>query len=152
MKRPEGRPCGKSMRVLLDTNVLITAITGRADPYTEEVAVILQECAKGKLEGYIAFHSVSVIWYVLTKMLGGQETRDRLSALCEILQVISASHERVKQAIGNTDFKDFEDCLVDQCAQSIEADYIVSGNVKDFSASKVKALTPYEFCKMMATA
>ena len=48
--------------------------------------------------------------------------------------------------------KDFEDCLVDQCAQSIEADYIVSGNIKDFSASEVKALTPYECCKMMASA
>ncbi len=49
------------MRVLIDTNIAITYLTRRSDPYPEESDRILLMCAKGEIEGAIALHSLSTI-------------------------------------------------------------------------------------------
>ena len=39
------------MRVLIDTNIAFTYVTGRPDPYAAEVDRIMQLCAEEKIEG-----------------------------------------------------------------------------------------------------
>jgi len=68
-----------------------------------------------------------------------------LSDICEFLQVEGVSHKGVLKAIRMTEFKDFEDCLQDRCAERIEAEYIITRNVKDFGGSIVPAVSPEEF-------
>ena len=51
------------MRVLIDTNVALTYVSGREDPFSNEVDTIMQKCAKEEIEGALAFHSLSTIWY-----------------------------------------------------------------------------------------
>lgn len=68
-----------------------------------------------------------------------------LKKLCLVLQVTGASHESVCYAIERDDFPDFEDCLQDECAKEIQADFIVTRNIDDYRHSEVKAITPYEF-------
>lgn len=41
-------------------------------------------------------------------------------------------------------FKDFEDCLQDECARMVNADYLVTCNLKDFKAAKTKVYNPDE--------
>ena len=41
-------------------------------------------------------------------------------------------------------WRDFEDALQSATAQRIQADYIITRNVKDFRPSKVPAFTPSE--------
>lgn len=43
------------------------------------------------------------------------------------------------------DFKDFEDCIQDECAVAVNADCIVTCNVKDFGNAKTKIYNPDEF-------
>ncbi len=50
------------MKVLIDTNVAITYISGRSDPYAFETEKIMLLCAQEKIEGVLAFHSLSTIW------------------------------------------------------------------------------------------
>lgn len=71
-----------------------------------------------------------------------------LERVCMVLQVTGASHEKVCNAILREDFKDFEDCLQDECAKEIKADYIVTRNITDFSHSDVKAVTPEDFLEI----
>lgn len=68
-----------------------------------------------------------------------------LKNLCFVFQVTGASHNGVCDAISRGEFSDFEDCLQDECAQEVSADYIVTRNVDDFKHSHVKAITPEEF-------
>lgn len=42
----------------------------------------------------------------------------------------------------------FEDCVVAKCAESCNADYIITRNVKDFAGSSVRAITPEEFLEL----
>jgi len=100
------------------------------------------------VEGYIASHSVPVIWYVLRKY-PEKDRRTLLRNLCTVLSVVGASQEDVMTALDREDFIDFEDCLQDHCAQDIEADYIVTCNVRDFDQSFVPGITPIDFLKLM---
>lgn len=53
------------------------------------------------------------------------------------------------EAIKNSDFHDFEDCLQDECAAHANAGYIVTCNVKDFRQAKIPAVTPDVFIKII---
>ena len=44
---------------------------------------------------------------------------------------------------------DFEDCLVAYGAEKVSADYIITRNVKDFSQSRIEAITPEELFRRL---
>ena len=133
------------MDILCDTNVILTSLTGREDPFLEACDRILLLAASAKIRAWIAFHSLSTIWYVLRKLKGEGETRLLLESVCQAFDVAAATHEQVIQAVQNHTFRDFEDCLQDECAQSVNAQYLVTCNIKDFASSKTPALTPGQF-------
>ncbi|MBR2209395.1 MAG: PIN domain-containing protein [Synergistaceae bacterium] len=132
------------MDIFIDTNVILNYITGRDDPFLDSSIRIIKLCSQKKLNGYVAFHSIPIIWYALRKK-PEYERRCWLKELCEILTIVSATHEQVVEAIDNIDFQDFEDCLQDQCAVNAGVDYIVTCNVKDFENSEVRSINPDEF-------
>ncbi len=136
------------MRALLDANILITYITERDDSYANECKELVKLCAGGAVEGYMAFHALSIIWYVISRAKDRDTARAWLDNLCQVLLVASASHDQVQDAIANKDFKDFEDCLVDQCARNVAADYIITANIRDFSSSSTAVITPTEFLSL----
>ena len=51
------------MEILIDTNVILNYITERDDPFRESSKKIMELCVEEKVNGYIAFHSLSIIWY-----------------------------------------------------------------------------------------
>lgn len=136
------------MVVLIDTNVVIDFLITR-EPYYKASSEVITKCASKKLKGYIAFHSIPNLWYILRKMPENQR-RKWLSDICEFLQVTGASHEDVLKAIKMLDFRDFEDCLQDRCAERIKAEYIITRNVKDFTGSVVPAVSPEEFLEIFS--
>lgn len=133
------------MKVLIDTNVAITYISGRDDPYSSEIERIMKLCAEEKIEGILAFHSLSIIWYVSRKA-PEEERRKWIRKLCVLLTVSGASNQLVLEAIDKTDFKDFEDALQDCCAIESGAEYIITVNKRDYVGySTVNPVTPEEF-------
>ncbi len=135
------------MVILVDVNVVMDYITSR-EPFYRESFAVMNLCYVGEDKGYIAFHSVSILWYSLRKVIRDKsERRLWMKKILGILEVIGAKHEAVLAAIDQDDFNDFEDCLQNKCAEAVEAQYIVTNNVKDFGNSTVTAITPAEFCK-----
>ena len=47
--------------------------------------------------------------------------------------------------------KDYEDALVAACAARNKIGYIVTRNIKDYEQSKVQAILPDDFLKMVET-
>ena len=86
------------MTVLIDTNVLIDFLLHRS-PYDKDATVIMEKCAKRNIQGYIAFHSVSNIFFILRKYADAKTRRDMLKKLCKMVTVTAASHEEVEKAI-----------------------------------------------------
>ena len=46
-------------------------------------------------------------------------------------------------------FNDFEDCLQDECARRVNADCLVTCNMKDFRTAKTKVYSPDEFVSLL---
>ena len=94
--------------LLIDTNILLNYITNRKDPYLEQSVEIVRKCAIGECTGYIAFHTLSTLWYVLRKR-SDSVRRQNLKDICEIFTVATASQTEIIDAIEKDFFKDFED-------------------------------------------
>ena len=139
----------KNMVSLIDTNVIINFITQRDDVYKKECFDVVKLCANKKFIGYIAFHSVSIIWYIMRKRVADEEARRWLKRVCDVFIVANATQKQVNAAIENVEFKDFEDCLQDECAVHAKADYIVTCNAKDFKKAKTTVVTPDIFLKLL---
>ena len=137
------------MIILLDTNVIFTFISQRDDKYLNEAKNIINKCLDKELDGAIAFHSLSTIWYLLRDK--SFETRLRLIRfICSSFKVAHADNATILEAMDNTAFRDFEDNLQDCCAQSVGAAYIVTANVRDYDGhSAVKAVTPSELLSIL---
>ena len=80
----------RNMVLLIDTNILLNYITNRPDPYLEQSVEIVRKCANGECTGYIAFHTLSTLWYVLRKR-NDKVRRENLKDICEIFTVATAS-------------------------------------------------------------
>ncbi|MBQ6173845.1 MAG: PIN domain-containing protein [Clostridia bacterium] len=137
------------MKILIDANVAVTYISGRDDPYSSEIEKIMRLCAEDRIEGVIAFHSLSIIWYISRKV-PDPVRRQWMRLLCGLLTVSGADNALIREAIDRTDFKDFEDALQDCCAVKAGADYIVTVNRKDYlNHSVIPAVTPEEFLRII---
>lgn len=132
------------MVILVDTNIILDVII-RREPFVTESQKVLELCARQELKGYIAFHSVSNIFFILRKKFSNEERRLLLLGILKVLKVAGASHEKVLTALEQTDFEDFEDCLQEKCAEEVGAECIVTRNVEDYSNSLIPAETPYDF-------
>ena len=81
--------------------------------------------------------------------MSAEKRRDLFLALLGSFDVISLDKEKLISALKRKNFTDFEDCLQDECALSVHADYIVTRNKKDFAWSKVTALSPEEVLEVL---
>ena len=86
--------------------------------------------------------------YIGRKKFPGETIYSVLSSLFEIADITSVNSDVVKSAVA-LQAKDFEDALQYFSAKSIEADCIVTRNVKDFLFSELKVLTPQEFLALI---
>lgn len=133
------------MRVLIDTNILIDFIAMRR-PFYPYALKIIDACDRKLLHGCVAAHSIPNIYYILRKEVSSQDRKDILKSLCQILTVEALGREQITNALDDSGFSDFEDCLQCQCAAAFSADFIVTRNAEDFSASPIPAISPEDFC------
>ena len=134
----------KNITVLVDTSIFIDVLQDRI-PFTDNSQAVIGLVTQKKIKGAVAAHSITNLWYILRKTHSDEERKNYLLSLFELFDVVSIDKNRLVAALEKSDFKDFEDCLQDECACAINADYIITRNAKDFESSMVKALTPEEF-------
>lgn len=138
-----------SMKVLIDTNIMIDALTNR-DGRSGFSATVIDLCAKQVIDGYVALHSISNMYYILRKQYSDAERRTILKRYNEILKVAEVGNDVVDTAINNTAISDYEDALQYACAETVGADYIVTRNIKDYGKAEIRAISPEELLKLMA--
>ena len=106
-------------------------------------------CHNKTLDGFVALHSLSIIWYVLRKIPFTTRVNS-MELICDTLKVSYAENAMIRHALKNTGFTDFEDNLQDCCAQQANADFIVTEDTKDYSGhSVVPAITPTELLQRL---
>lgn len=130
------------MKVLIDTNVILDVLCNRTD-FVEKSSKIWKYCEVGKIEGYISALSIPNIVYILRKELTPQKTQQIIQQIMMIFNVVDLRSSDLKNAAEMLS-NDFEDAIQMSCASRIEADYIITRNIRDFINSEVIALKPSE--------
>lgn len=128
------------MKILIDTNILLDVLCKRLKFY-EESAKVLKLCEVNMIEGYISALTIPNIVYIMRKELDSKRVGELLDRISIIVSIADLKAVDLKKAT-NLNFNDYEDAVQSVCASRINADYIVTRNVKDFVGSKVKAVTP----------
>ena len=128
--------------ILLDTDVLIDVALDRL-PHSAPAAELLDRIEHGAETAYIAWHSVSNLYYVITPALGGVSARDFIVELTRFVAVASTNTESIRYAAG-LPMPDFEDAMQVAAARACGARHIVTRNVKDYELSPVRAVHPQE--------
>jgi predicted nucleic-acid-binding protein len=138
------------MNILIDTNIVLDFLL-RREPHIKNAGIIFKACKEFKINGFIAAHSIPDIFYIMRKSYTLYELKEIIKLLANFISIINLTEEMILSALSEHNFSDFEDSLQDECAQEINADYIITRNVNDFAHSKVKAIEPKEFIKNVLT-
>lgn len=132
------------MTILLDTNIILDYIAER--PFSKsETKQIFEMIFSRKINGIIAAHSITNLWYILRKTCTAPERREIINTLLECFEIAEINKTIIQNAINRNNFSDFEDCLQDECAKTYKADYIITRDKDDFTTSLIPTLFPTEF-------
>ena len=130
------------MKILVDTNVILDVLCNRPE-FVDASSKVWKYCEVNKIEGYISALSVPNIVYILRKELTPDKTKRLIQQITMIFKVVDLKSTDIKSA-AELSFDDFEDTLQMCQADRINADYIVTRNIRDFKGSKVPAVKPSE--------
>lgn len=130
------------MKILVDTNVILDVLCNRHE-FVDDSSKIWKYCEVDQIEGYISALSVPNIVYILRKELTPQKTDQLIKQITMIYKVVDLKSSDLKSA-SEMFSSDYEDALQMCQANRINADYIVTRNIRDFKGSKVPALKPSE--------
>ena len=138
------------MVVLIDTDILIDFLIDR-EPFTENAKNIIQKSQESIITAYMAAHSITNIFHILRKMYSVSERKQRLMDLCKIIPVVEIGHDLIVKSLGNNNFDDIEDCLQNECARAVSADFIITRDIEGYVHSEIQAILPDEFLLKIKT-
>ena len=134
------------MRILIDVNVLIDAITGRK-PFDETAQKLVLYFERHYSENFVTADSLTNLYYVLRRLTKSRvKTREVMESTLELFRVLDITESDCRLAL-KSGREDFEDAVLMETAHRNHIDYIVTRNVKDFSHSPVPVISPAEFLK-----
>ena len=136
------------MDILIDANIILDVLLQRS-PFYENSMKIVHSCAKGRIAGFVSAHTVTTMWYVLRHEFSIEERRKMFRLVFSWCRIAPLGQHELLTALDREEFSDFEDCVQDECASNIHAQYIITRNKKDFAHSKIPALLPAEFIRLV---
>lgn len=140
---------GGSMKVFLDTNVLIDYLL-RREPFYRDAKKVFELCLY-KIDGFVTPHSLIDVFYMLSERTDApvEYCQNTILKLRAVLNVVGEDDAMVFSAANNTGFPDFEDSMQYESALSAGVDCILTRNPKDFRNSRLAVCSPVEFLKRM---
>ncbi len=131
------------MKIVFDTNVILDVL-GERMPFsplsTEAMAVIERE----GIVGAMTANTITDLYFLLQRRkMASDAIKDALVKLMDALEVLDTTRELCLLGFRSP-VADFEDAVLVETAKRWSADFIVTRNTGDFTASSVEAITPTE--------
>jgi len=129
--------------ILIDINVILDVLQKR-EPFYEAAARLLAGVEIGRLEGFIAAHSITTLFYLIQKDKSSADARASITTLLQLLKIAPVNQSTIDQAL-NLDYKDFEDAVQMISALQCKADYLITRNITDFQPPLLPVIQPIDF-------
>jgi predicted nucleic acid-binding protein len=134
-------------RVLIDLNILVDALHMR-EPYFKESARVLAAAEEGYIEGWLAAHTVTTLFYLIAKDTSPAAAYRHLTRLLVFLRIAPVDGRIIEQALA-LQSKDFEDAVQMMAGVRARLDYIVTRDRRGFQASPLPVLSPAELLALI---
>ena len=130
-----------SIKIYIDTNIYLNSILNRDKGISKEVLSFL---AGVDVELYLNDISIVNIHYIIRKSLDREDVIDELRTIQKENNLVSVDEEIIESALDSK-FKDFEDAIQYFCAKKIDAELIITDNIKDFKLSNIRVISAKDF-------
>jgi predicted nucleic acid-binding protein len=128
------------LTVLVDLNVVLDVIQARR-PFYEESAQVLDSIARQEVTGLLAAHTLTTLFYVLTRLQNRETAAVAVGSLLNTFTVASVDDTVIRQALA-WGWVDFEDAVQMASALHAGADYLITRNPRDFKDGIVPIVLP----------
>ena len=135
------------MKVLIDMDILVDLALGRK-PHDESAGGLLDAIERGRVSGFLAWHSASNFYYVVAPKRGKDTARAFLLDLAQFIEIAPTTTESLRQA-GRLRLRDFEDAMQVAAAMACGADLIATRNHRDYLGAPIRVAAPGEILKMV---
>ena len=135
------------LRVLMDLNVILDVLQQR-EPFYAMSARVLASAEIGRIEGWIAAHSITTLFYLYAKHHSAEQARVKLTELLSILSIAAVDQTVIEQAL-TLPYRDFEDAVQMMAAVRAGAQYVITRNVPDYKGGPIPALEPAELLTLV---
>ena len=133
------------MKALIDGNIILDVLQKR-DPHFDASSKIWKLCETEQIEGFVSALTFANLVYVMRKELTPERINEVLKKLTLIFHFTELAVSDLTEAT-ELKWNDFEDAVQAAAASRIDADCIVTRNVRDYIQSRIPAFTPAELLK-----
>ncbi len=130
----------QSVKVLLDTNIIVDYALARQPYFGNSEAVILL-AEQRQIEGYISASTFSDLYYIIRKDKGHSLTLEFLREIVTFCQIATVDQPAITMALA-TNFRDFEDAIQYSTAVLNHLDAIVTRNPQGFPVVNPRIFIP----------
>lgn len=130
------------MILLIDANIILDVLMNRQE-FVKDSSMIWKLCETNQMKGYVSSLTFANMMYIMRKELTPEKIDEVFRKLKLIFEFADFNSTVLEKAV-NMKWTDFEDAVQSAIAEQIDADYIITRNVRDFTKSKVIAFTPTE--------
>ena len=132
---------------MIDLNVVLDVLQER-EPFYEASAALLAAVETGMIEGYLAAHSLTTLFYLIQKGKSSADARAMITNLLQFLKIATIDQSTIEQSL-NLDYRDFEDAVQMIAAIQCKADYLITRNIKDYKPALLPVIQPIDFMETL---
>jgi hypothetical protein len=134
-------------QVLFDLNIILDVLQER-DEFYEFSAQCLAYAEAGEVQGWLAAHSVTTLFYLIAKDHSPAQSRVTLTSLLQFLKVAPVDHNTIEGALSMP-YQDFENAVQMMAALEVQADHLLTRNARDYDPAPVEVVGPVELLAVL---
>jgi predicted nucleic acid-binding protein len=135
------------LNVLFDLNIILDVLQERVEFY-EFSARLLALAETGEIQGWLAAHSLTTLFYLIAKDKSAEQARVTITSLMQFLRIAPVDQSTIEQAL-NLPYRDFEDAVQMIAALQVQADYLLTRNVRDYQPAPLAVIQPAELLAIL---
>jgi predicted nucleic acid-binding protein len=135
------------LNVLFDLNIILDVLQEREAFYVFS-ARLLARAEAGNIQGWLAAHSVTTLFYLIAKDKSPEQARVAITSLLQFLKIAPIDQKTIEQAL-NLPYRDFKDAVQMSAALQVQADYLLTRNIKDYQPAPLAVLQPAELLAIL---
>lgn len=133
--------------MLIDLNIIMDVLQKR-QPFYDMSVRLLAAAETGKLEGWLAAHSITTLFYLVAKAQSTQQAKVVITELLQFLSVAQVDQTTLERALI-LPYADFEDAVQMMAAVQSGMNYLVTRNPQDYKEGPLTVIQPAELLSLL---